>query len=85
MTTTPYTNTTALAAVDGEDIATIHASDMADTLASYARSVALVVDRSDLHVLLRALKSIPEDAEYDADVAQRLHLAIQGSLDGGLR
>ena len=84
------TNTSAVASIDGDDLNTIHASDMADTLASYQRSTALVVDTSDLHALRRLLAT-DEDGlgitwdEGDAKVASRIVAAITATLDAGLR
>ena len=40
-----FTNTSAVATIDGDEVNTIHASDIADTLAAYNRSTALIVNR----------------------------------------
>lgn len=90
MTTTPNanaSNTSAVAHIDGDPLATIHASPMADVLASYNRSVALVVDRADLYALLRHIDPNPlaDPNRHDKEAAARIAAAIEQTLDLGLR
>ena len=79
-----FSNTSAVAVVDGDPIATIHASDMADALAAYTRSTALIVDTSDLHMIREALEEM--QARYGQhDAARRLAETISSSVEAGLR
>lgn len=83
----PTNTSSAIASIDGDDLATIHASDMADTLGAYARSVALVIDRADLHTLRRVLTETVLTGSDATDVlaALRIRDAITATLDAGLR
>lgn len=75
-------NTSAVARIDSDDLATIHASSMADCLGDYRRSVALVVNRSDLYWLRDALGAV---TGVDAGAAAPIVVAINETLDLGLR
>lgn len=78
-----FQNTSAVASIDGDEVNTLHASDMADVLASYTRSVALVVDIADLHVLRRALRG--ENLSDDTESVNRMLGAIPSAFEEGLR
>jgi hypothetical protein len=80
-----FANTSAMASIDGDDLHTLHASEMADTLADYSRSVALVVDIADLHMLRELLNEARRPGNDDRIRAERLHAAIDAAFEAGLR
>lgn len=82
-------NTSAVASIDGDDLNTIHASDMADLLGAYNRSTALVVDTTTLHAL-RALLDPTTPVEQVRELQARddvtyLGQAIAATVAAGLR
>lgn len=81
-----FQNTSAVAKIDGDEVNTIHASEMADLVASYARSTAVVVDTSDVHVMIRALRGeMVKGDEDDMQRSRRLANILALAVGDGLR